>query len=156
MKLLSTSVEDKVSRGQDELSDGISLWRRVSLEWDIPYFLLRFELQEDGQWTPYTYIFGTLGSLIEACRPLHGSDAIQVIQVALIVPPCVKKASGWSMHDLDEIKATPIDHQGNFVGHFKTKTGQEFTDSFSTTPMTEQFISQLAVVFRRDWFPSIL
>lgn len=152
---MSTNIDDKVPGAQSEDDEGLCLWRRVTIELDAPYFLLRLESNDDDQWAARTQIMAGLGDLIEAFQSIRDNDAFRLTQVAMIGPPSMTNETGWCMHDLDEIKAIQIDHRGNCIGHFKTRTGQEFADPFSMTPMSDQYISQLPVVFRSDWFPGI-
>lgn len=147
-----TKLEDKLPDRFLSIDDGESSWRRVSMEGDNPYFLLRLDMIDGESWIGKTYLLSALGDVLDLCKLARDCPDIRIRQVAIISPPWMESDGGWRIHDLDEVKAGPIDRRGERTRMFKTKAGQRFVESCASIAIAPDAVNDLPIVFRSAWY----
>jgi len=80
---------------------GIRMWRTVSFELRLPYFLI-CHAQKDGEaWLYETSILWCQEDVIQFCREVQLSSDKKIAQLSMFMP--MPDANGWRLEELSEI-----------------------------------------------------
>jgi hypothetical protein len=106
------------------LGAGVRLWRAVTLELHVPYFLVRFSVEDGPAWVSQTTLLWREEDVVEFCEVVQMDPHQQVLQIARLSPPKEGVQDGWDMMTLAEVwKGTHLKTEQPTIV-FVTKNGE--------------------------------
>lgn len=109
--------------------NGETIWRSISLDLNVPYFLLGFVAREGSLKLDQTVMLWEVDQLLEHYREVILDKTKTLTQVALMCPRWMTDDCGWQMANLSEIRKVQIRKNMPSVFVYITADGRELTNS---------------------------
>lgn len=113
--MLTTDDHDEFQALPFMLAPGSKMWRVVSLELRVPYFLVSFACKEGNVWISQAALIWNEDDLLDFCREAHNDSSRKIHQIALLVPPSASEIETWRVLTLKEIWMGRVSHQQEMV-----------------------------------------
>jgi len=126
--MIVTHEQDKMADHAFLLESYSQLWRRVSMELAIPYFILTYEVEDHSHWVAQTELYWQVTQLLACCTELVKDNHYRLVQIALISPSWMNGQTGWQMDTIAEIWRASEEPAGVVEMHYVTPDGKRYTD----------------------------
>jgi hypothetical protein len=101
--MLITDNRHEVPNISRMIGEGLQMWRAVTLELNIPYFLVRFATREERIWVGQTSLLWRLDDLLDFCSVAAASPDQRILEVGHLSPPNKNRKGEWKMEKISEI-----------------------------------------------------
>jgi hypothetical protein len=117
------------------LVDG-SMWRKVNLELNIPYFLIDSRLRAEGLWAEHTALLWRMDDVLEYINETKYNKFAQVTQITMLAPSGIGRTTGWELSGINEIWSGIIPTENRHVVLYVTHNGTHYGDSSCQTEIS--------------------
>lgn len=108
---------------------GMKVWRMVSMEMNIPYYLMVHQKLENSKWLTTQGLFWRLEDVLQMAETIKADTKRKLNRVFLLAPDWMAKGLSWQMMEIKEIwlaEATGSDFSG-CLHAYTTQCGIELT-----------------------------
>lgn len=106
------------------LGAGLRLWRAVSLELHVPYYLVRFSVVEGASQITQTTILWRDEDVLEFCEEVQMAQDQKILQIARLCPPIEGKEDEWDLTALAAVWKGTDQKTGQSAVIFFRKNGE--------------------------------
>lgn len=85
------------------LGAGVQLWRAVTLELNVPYFLFCSSVEVGSVWVSHTTLLWREEDVVESCEMMQMDPHQKILQIARLSPPKEGARAGWDMLTLTQV-----------------------------------------------------
>jgi hypothetical protein len=83
--------------------DEVMTWRRITIELQDPYYVIEYQLRENGTFMGETIIVHFLADLLGICKQANEDSRLHIVAVQLLSPKRINETSSWKLEELREI-----------------------------------------------------
>lgn len=76
------------------------LWRAVTMELRIPYFIISHAVEEDGIWLHENCLLWREADVVDFCRDVHGDSNRKISQLSMLLPA---ESGRWVIEEIEEV-----------------------------------------------------
>lgn len=124
------------------------MWRTVSFQLQIPYFLVRFSTQEGSGWLAQTSLLWHEEDLSNFCSIAAEDPHQRILQVARLSPPLEGERDDWEMIAVSEIWKGVNSETGRPVLVLIGKNGNRMTANAFVTDVERTDLIERIYSFR--------
>ncbi len=115
------------------------IWHTVSMDSNIPYFLLGFSALDGPIKFGQTFLFWELEQLLHQCRQVLADKTKRLTQVSLMCPSWMTNSTGWQMVNISEIRRVQMKKNRPTVIVYVTEDGRELIASGKRIDLKHSF-----------------
>lgn len=116
--MLRTINDHEVASFSSIHGRGVKMWRAVSMELRIPYFVVCHAYRESGAWLHETCLLWREADLVDFCKEVSLDSNRKIVQLSMLLP--ASEAGRWDLEELKEIWSDGADgssHSPIFIAH---------------------------------------
>jgi hypothetical protein len=83
--------------------DEVTTWRRMTIELQDPYYVIEYQLKENGTFMGETVIVHFMADLLGICNQANEDSRLHIVAVQLLSPKRINKTNSWKLEELREI-----------------------------------------------------
>jgi len=99
--MLKTVNDHEVSGFALMHGNGVRMWRAVSMELRIPYFLVCHAFKDGNAWLHETCLLWREADVVDFCKEVSSDANRKIVQLSMFLPD--SEAGRWSLEELKEI-----------------------------------------------------